>query len=180
MFIFCCRGSRWRPWSRRWAFVCVCVSLSRQGPRVPPFSTSKISLSLSLDCTACLVLDLRSGSQYLESILSRFSLISVHSQRFGCTMPRKLKLILILKRLSWNTIEWKRDWLSYCLLDIGCFVHNTQPNRLHLTIASTKSFWVREGRLIIFGQKYVGRGVLFCQSWVSSWWLETFAISRYL
>jgi hypothetical protein len=43
---------------------CVGVTLSRQGPRVPPFSTSKFFLqeNIFLDCTACLVLDSRSGN----------------------------------------------------------------------------------------------------------------------
>ncbi len=50
------------------------------------------------------------------------------------------------------------------LLFVGTLdvVRNCQLNRPHLTIiASTNSFRVRERRLIVFGQNYVGRGVLF-------------------
>ncbi len=147
--------------------ICVCVSLSRQGqPRVP-FSKSKISLQENILRLYGLVsfsiydrgILKRSGSQYLESIISRFSLISVHFQRFGCTMPLSLNKFLFLRRFSY-TIEWKRFWLSYCLLDNGCFVRNTKLNRPHLTIATTNSFRVRERRLIIFGQNMLGE-VLF-------------------
>jgi hypothetical protein len=111
MFIFCCKGSFAEGRDRGCEHLCVCVchslvdmngdgrkdivaftlAMPQNGQTsldvCPPFRRALYfsSSEYFFDCKACLVLDLRSGN------ISRFSLISFHSQRFGCTMSRKLK-----------------------------------------------------------------------------------------
>ena len=44
-FLICCwQRSRWRPWSRRWAFVCVCLSLLSRAATCALFDEHYISL----------------------------------------------------------------------------------------------------------------------------------------
>ncbi len=90
--------------------VCVSLSLSSRATCAPLFDEQHFSLSL---------LTVRPVSIYDRDILKRFSLISIHFQRFGCTMPRKLKWNSYFKEILMKHDRMKA-WLSYCLLDIGC------------------------------------------------------------
>jgi hypothetical protein len=162
--IFSCRGSRWRPWPRRWAFVCVCLSLSRQGqPRVPPFSKSKISLQKNIARLYGLVsfsiydrgILKRSGSQYLMSPSFRDSRWSLFiSKDLAAQCPASLNEFLFERDSHETRSNESVTWVIVCwTLDI---VRIPKLNRLHLIIVSTKSFRVRERRLIIFRQNMLG------------------------
>ncbi len=81
--------------------LCVSLSLSLvKGHVSPPFRRAKF-LSREYSSTVRPVsFSIHDRGIFDESIISRFSLISIHFHRFGCTMPLSLNEFLFLKRFS--------------------------------------------------------------------------------